>query len=367
MKKILSIIALLLIADTCYISAQRAFLIRKTNKSRIGFSTSNLDSVTIADVDTLKESMFHSDTVYVYTDVEIGKIPAKLTAYDYAGTKIGLANEFGIGKTHSSLPLAKSSAVYNGCVFFIQEKLSAISLYDLRSKKLVSTCSLTSHTETDASGQAIYSCSHAAFGKLKYDDADVFPLLYVSQRANTDGQFIVSVLRIIPQLDSKGLAVISFTVQPVQTILLPATTSSNGLYECRLTVDPLTGDFIVCSYNTSDAAQVRVSRFAPADLSKTEVTLGNPSKFFIVKDLTGAFLQNKEINGMFINSSKLYLTLSAAGEPRLYVIDIDNQKTLSEVPLAASGIDMEPYACMKYKGQIIFPSADGCLYTLYFQ
>ena len=55
------------------------------------------------------------------------------------------------------------------------------------------------------------------------------------------------------------------------------------------------------------------------------------------------------------------------GHEIVSVIDIDNQKTLSEVPLAASGIDMEPYACMKYKGQIIFPSADGCLYTLYFQ
>ena len=367
MKKTLSIIALFLIVDTCYISAQRAFLVRKTNKTRVGFSTSDIDSITVANVDTLPESMFHPDTVYAYTNVEIGKIPTKLTAYNYGGSKIELSNGFGISKTHTSLPVAKSSAIYDGYIFFIQDKLSAISLYDLRAKKLVSTCGLTPHTETDTSGQTIYNCCHASFGKLKYDEADLFPLLYVSQRANANGQCFVSVLRIIPQMDSKGLAVISFTVQTVQTILLPKTTSANGLYECRLTINPQTGDFIVCSYNTNDAGQIRLSKFAAVDMSETEVTLGSPTKSFLVKDLAEAFVLKKEMNGMFINSSKIYLTLNAANEPRLYVIDLDSQKTVSEVALTATDVELRPYACMKYKGQIIFPSEDSCLYTLYFQ
>jgi len=367
MKKILLILALLFIADECVVNAQQSLLIRKKDKTRIGFSTSNIDSVMIASTDTLPASMFVADTLYAYKTVKVTNIPTGVASYSYSGSHVGLNRQYGIAQTATRIPDSRSSAVYNGFMFTVAEKLASISMYDMRRQTDVYTCTLTPHNDVNASGETVYNCAQASFGTLKYAEDDVFPLLYVSQRADNDGRCSVIVLRIVPKQNETKTAYVSFSVETVQTIFLPVASGTNGLYEARLTVDPQTGAFYVCSYDTGDAnRQMRISQFEAVGLTQSTVTLSSPQTSYLLSTLDGKAIDGASIRGAFIEQGKLYVVGSNTSGGSLYVVDLAGKKVVSSLSLKTADVTVQPQGCVMFGNHIILIGEDNNLYTIYF-
>ena len=218
MRKLLFVLSLLFVADVCSVDAQQALLIRKKDKSRVGFPVSRIDAVKIASVDTLPESMFKNDTTYQYKTIRVSNIPSSVPSYTYAGAHIGLENQYAIAQTATAIPVGNSAAVYNGYMFVVADKLASVTLYDMRQNKQLAVCNLEPREDVDDSQSTVYSCAYASFGTLKYSTYDEFPLLYVSQRAKTGGKCFVTVLRVVPVMNANLTSCTSFSVQQVQTI-----------------------------------------------------------------------------------------------------------------------------------------------------
>ena len=366
MRKLLFVLSLLFVADVCSVDAQQALLIRKKDKSRVGFPVSRIDAVKIASVDTLPESMFKNDTTYQYKTIRVSNIPSSVPSYTYTGAHIGLENQYAIAQTATAIPAGNSAAVYNGYMFVVADKLASVTLYDMRQNKQLAVCNLEPREDVDDSQSTVYSCAYASFGTLKYSTYDEFPLLYVSQRAKTGGKCFVTVLRVVPVMNANLTSCTSFSVQQVQTITLPAATTSNGLYEAKLAVNPQTGDFYVYSYNPNDATgQLRISQFAAVSLSKTEVTLASPKSSYLLTNLESEAIKGAAVRGGFISQDRFYLAEESADSGILHVVDLVNKKTVSSLSLKTADVTVKPHMCLNFKNHITLISEDNNLYTIY--
>ena len=130
----------------------------------------------------------------------------------------------------------QSVANYGKYIISVKDQLSSALLYDLEENKRVYRIFLTPHEEKNGT-TLIYHCNQCNFGREKYDEQDMFPLLYINQRNPSDSiGALITVYRIIPKLDEND-SIVSFSMDHIQNIYLPLMTDENCLGNPNMVID----------------------------------------------------------------------------------------------------------------------------------
>ena len=241
----------------------------------------------------------------------------------------------------------QSAASFGDYVFFVTNGRSKICMYNLAKKQRNYTLSLIGQNGD------IFHSNQSSFGVEKYDPVDHFPLLYISQRSNTDKRCFMEVYRIFPLYDEEMSDYDSFYVDLVQTVYFPAMSRENSLGNVNCAIDP-SGEFMYTysrNNNTIDDnhGQCKVSKFVVPDLDSKAVFLED-------KDILSSFMIDcSAINmqGGCIHEGMLYVGqgYSSAGYIYLNVIDLQKQKLTKRYDLMNDyGIQWEPEGCFVYEG-----------------
>lgn len=250
----------------------------------------------------------------------------------------------------------QSAAVYGDYVFFVERCRMSICLYDLSKKAKVCTA-----TFKPAGNIKIYHCNQSSFGTEKYDPADPFPLLYVSQRAKSGNRCFVEVLRIHPKYNEDTTAIVSFKFELVQEIYFPQMTKDNSLGNVNCVIDAKKGMMFTYSRNNrsndDNYLQCKISQFRIPDIKKQQVVLED-------SDIESSFMIDTSalnMQGACIVDDLLYI---AQGYPsvksiNLYVVNLQQQRLVKRYDLLGSGVNWEPEGCFYYDGSIMLSHIGG--------
>ena len=167
----------------------------------------------------------------------------------------------------------QSAAVYSSYAFFVTKGRSKIGLYNLEKKEMIFTLSLRG-----VNGDT-YHCNQCTFGVEKFEEFDFFPLLYVSQRAKSDGRCFIEAYRIFPLYNEDLSEFDSFYVELVQTIYLPKMTHDNSLGNANCVIDASSGTMYTYSRNNNtkedNYGQCRITQFEIPDIHQKTVILND--------------------------------------------------------------------------------------------
>ncbi len=267
----------------------------------------------------------------------------------------------------------QSAANYDKYLFIISNKMERIMLYDLQWKRSVYVLVQPPYQQLNGRN-VVYHCNQSCFGKQKYQETDYFPLLYISQRNETDstGAFL-SVMRIVPEFRDNEIA--SFSVQMVQKIYFPPMTDENCMGLPSAVIDQEHDIIYTYSRNLRKGAP----NYTGAVITKLLVPkLWNNGKIQSVvhiKDndrldyFTCGFNLSGAQGGCYVNG-KIYLT---QGCPRkqpvnnfvyFRVIDTEKRKCIRMVDMLTEGFDTEPEGCWSYDGRIMLTNNGRNIYRL---
>lgn len=243
----------------------------------------------------------------------------------------------------------QSAAAYGDYAFFVTDKRSQISLYNLSKKKFV--CSLhLKGAKTD-----VFHCNQSSFGVKKYDSSDPFPLLYISQRAEEDKRCFIEVYRIIPTFDEALSEYSSFIIEQVQTIYLPAMSFENSLGNANCVIDNSGCMMYTYSRNNNSAeknyGRCKISKFVIPDIYNEIVILEDcdiVSSFMI--DCSAVNMQGGCINGDYLFIGQGY---PGVGYMYLNIVDLVTQTLIQRYDLKSYGVDWEPEGCFFYDGSVM--------------
>lgn len=273
------------------------------------------------------------DTVLVTLPIPDWKESSEIIVSEYAPLNI----------TH------QSAAVYGDYAFFVTSGRSAIYLFNLRKKALLSTLSLK------VQNSSIYHCNQSSFGPDKFEPSDPFPLLYVSQRTRSNQRCFVEVFRILPSYNEVLSDYDSFHVELVQLIYLPAMTSGNSLGNVNCVLDFASRSMYTYSRNNNQADDnygiCKISEFRIPDIYSKQVSLEDDdilSSFML--DISALYMQ-----GGCINDGLLYIGQGdlSYGFTYLNVIDLEKEALLTRIDLQEYGVRWEPEGCFFYDGSVM--------------
>lgn len=269
----------------------------------------------------------------------------------------------------------QSATNYGKYLFLVKDRLSSISLYDLDEKKIIQNLQLESRDER-INGSIISHCNQCSFGKEKYEENDIFPLLYISQRSPNDsvGAYL-DVLRIIPNVDING-TIDSFQIEQVQKIFFPVMTDQNSMGNPNAIIDINKGFIYTYSRNNRPKAnnylEAVVSKFLLPSLYDSK---GDIQKIVILHDNDildsfncGFSLLNAQ--GGFYRKGKIYFAQGypSKNEKLNYVlfreINLKKRKLTRTVDMLNNGFRAEPEGCWFYNGKVMVTDSGKNLYIL---
>lgn len=271
--------------------------------------------------------------------------------------------------------LNQSATNYGKYLFIVSDKLESISLYDLSKKTLVNTCRMVEHEERNKN-VIVYHCNQSCFGRDKYDKSDFFPLLYVSQRNESDtlGAFL-SVLRILPHYNSES-EIDSISVIPIQRIIFPVMTEHNCMGNPNAVIDTKSGYLYTYSRNNrngdSNHLEAVISKF---DLPSLYDKSGDIQDVVVLTDddilesfSCGFSLLNAQ--GGFYRKKKLFFVQGYPSKsPNLNyvyfrIIDLNKKKLIKTIDMLNNGFTTEPEGCWYYKGHVMLTNNGNNIYKL---
>ena len=292
------------------------------------------------------------------------------TYYEYGGERIVMNPTYGyrVEQIASNAVSGQSAAIHGNYLFIVKDKFTSVVLYDMQTKAQVYTWNTGQSVNT-------WHCNQSSFGTDKYDEDDMFPVLYVSMRPDSDStRCIVNVYRIIPTLTDDVIT--SFTMTLVQTINLPALTEQNGLGLANATIDTENGWMWTYSRNTengqSTSGLATFTKFSIPALfdgggnAITTVTLED-------SDIKDSFMERWSIynnQGAFIHNGKMYMMRGIPSSDHFCecnVIDLYFQRTrVSRVDLYPNGFTSEPEGCFYYSDTVCFTVNGANIYRIVF-
>lgn len=243
----------------------------------------------------------------------------------------------------------QSAAAYNDYAVFVADGRSKMCLYNLKEKKIIYTLDL------NGVKGSVYHCNQSSFGFEKYEPNDFFPLLYVSQRAKTDGRCFVEVYRLYPLYNEDVSEFDSFYVELVQTIYLPKLSYDNCLGNANCVIDGSTRTMFTYSRNNDSQAdnygRCVISRFAVPDIHQKTVILNDEailSSFTIDADALN-------MQGGCIQDGMLYIGQGylSVGYIYLNIIDLEKEKLVRRIDLPEYRFVWEPEGCFFYDGSVM--------------
>lgn len=355
-----------------------ATVIAKKDGKTLAYRNNEIDSVYFDYSAYVDKEHFEPEVVIKQEYID-PTFPQNVKTYAYEGPKVSLEDAmYTFTATSNNCVSGQSGAAYGDYLFVVKDKLAAIYMYDLKNKVMVASRALTAHNETvsASSSSVLYHCNQSTFGTLKYDPADEFPLLYVSQRAPASTKrCFVNVLRIVPTKNAAGQYV-SFQIQEVQTIHLPVATKANALGNANFTIDPQTGDFYSYSRNNtssdSNYMNCRITKFKTVDLSEPVAYLEDSDilESYEIFSLDGkANVSALNMQGGFIWNKKLYISQGypSCGFINLRVVDLEQQRQINDIDLLKDGFPSEPEGMFMHDGHIKIAINGSAIYTFYFQ
>ena len=290
--------------------------------------------------------------------------------YGYQGEKIQLNpnQKYKLETVASNGAAGQSAALYDKYLFIVKDKFTNVILYDMDTKAQVYNLSTGVSVDT-------WHCNQSSFGAEKYDENDLFPVLYVSMRPDSGStRCVINVYRIIPTLTDD--AITSFSMTLVQTISLPAMTEQNGLGLANATIDIERGWMWTYSRNTtngqSTSGLATFTRFAIPALfdgggnAITAVTLED-------SDIKDSFMEAWPIydnQGAFIHNGKMYMMRGVPNTDHICecnVIDLYFKRTrVSRVDLYENGTRSEPEGCFYYDNTVCYTVNGAGIYRIVF-
>lgn len=268
----------------------------------------------------------------------------------------------------------QSAACYEKYLFLISDKLSQVILYDLEEKKVI--CKSKQEKRELLNGKTVvYHCNQSCFGKERYQKDDMFPLLYISQRAknNKTGGFI-SVMRVQPVCNELG-DITSVTLEEVQNIIFPVMDDTNCLGNPNAVIDVKHGWMYVYSRNLNSKAKnfnkgkvtkFKLPKFRKKGRIQTEVCLTMND----VKDSfdTGCSLNSAQA-GIYWNN-KIYLTMGYPAKIKslnfikFREIDLKKRTCTHTIDMMANGFKWEPEGMWMYDSRIMVSTNGKRIFTL---
>ena len=337
-----------------------AWTISKTSSAETGVISLNIPD----GAKYFRFTAYHSASLDAQRSVILSRQSAKFGAI-YYGEKISLESENRYSVTRikgSSLTMStvvQSCALYGDYLFFVNEYIKEIICYNLKTGRDIYKLT-TGWTSATWNSHANQSC----FGTEKYDPADMFPILYVSDARPTSGRCAIRALRIIPTLTDGEIT--SFTVTLIQTIYLPVMTTENGLGYANMVIDPDNNTMWTYSRNTnsgeSTSGQATFTQFNIPALTLSEVTLEDSDRLTWFRE-TWALYNNQ---GATIKGGKMYMTRGMQSDSEVNVIDLYwSRKRVSRIDLDKDGYGIEPEGCFLYNNTICYSGrSPSLLYQL---
>ncbi len=243
----------------------------------------------------------------------------------------------------------QSAAAFGDYAFFVTDRRSQISLYNLSKKEFVCKLSL------ESAKAIIYHCNQSTFGVKKYDPADPFPLLYISQRAEEDKRCFIEVYRILPTFDEVISEYSSFKIEQVQTIYLPAMSYENSLGNANCVIDNSECMMYTYSRNNNSAEKnyerCKISKFNIPDIDNKIVILED-------SDIVSSFMLDcsaVNMQGGCINNGYLYIGQGYPGAGYIYfnIVDLITQTLIQRHDLKSYRVNWEPEGCFFYDGSVM--------------
>lgn len=243
----------------------------------------------------------------------------------------------------------QSAAAFGDYAVFVSDGRSRMCLYNLKEKTILFTLDLK------AANGTVYHCNQSSFGYEKYEQNDFFPLLYVSQRAKTDGRCFVEVYRIFPLYNEDVSEFDSFYVELVQTIYLPRLSNENSLGNANCVIDVAGRTMYTYSRNNDSKAEnygkCVISQFAVPDIRQRTVILNDEailSSFMI--DASALNMQ-----GGCIQDGILYIGqgYQSVGYIYLNIIDLEKKELVRRIDLLENRFVWEPEGCFFYDGSVM--------------
>ncbi len=263
---------------------------------------------------------------------------------------------------------AQSAACYGDYLIFVSKQVRGITLYNLRSKRILYRLHLEPKTEMRGNTD-VYHANNSSFGREKYVESDPFPLLYVSHRENNAQRGVVEVYRINPFNRNGQADYDSMAVEQVQTIFYPVMTDKNAMGSPWTAIDTGSGCMYTYSRNNRNKApnrgKCRLSKFKipPFEGNRDSVFL-NDADILEASDLgfSAGFSQ-----GACIYHGMMYIAQGVPqknGKVYLRVVDLEKGKLIRTYNLHASGFDEEPEGCFVYNGKLMVATARKNIYQL---
>lgn len=291
--------------------------------------------------------------VIVPSSINIDVDPDVAYPYQYIGETIKFNRTYKNTLFASNSISGQSAAIYGDYLFIPKAKLTSISLYKMKEKRIVYTFN-TGYTK-----DAIWHCNQCQFGIDKYDETDMFPLLWITVNNDTNGRCAWVGFRIIPAFDEDN-NIVSFSITEIQTIHLPVMTDENCLGNFNIAVDYDNKCFWGYGRNNnSEASNYQKAHFAkfpiPALFDNgvlvSEVTYND-------EDILEQFSDNWSMTyaqGGFIKDGRLYIMQGGPNVNLIYLRVIDlyiAKKQVSYVDLFANGFRQEPEGVFFYEGRL---------------
>lgn len=285
----------------------------------------------------------------------------------YYGDKISLNNSYKIITHATNSRSGQSAAAYGNYLFIVTNYLEYIACYNLRTKSLLYTL------ETGLTSEDYWHCNQSSFGKHFYDDEDMFPLLYISQRNDENGQCSAMGFRIIPVISEDTGEIESFTISLIQTIKFPVMTDENCLGNVNATFD-LQEDWLwgYSRNNNSEAANFNKARFTkfaiPALRDENEGII--PVVNLTDADIIEAFYDDWSMlnaQGAFIQNGKLVIGQGypSAGYINVRVVDLYAQKKqTSLIDLYKNGFKFEPEGMVFWDNRIVMHTSSTRIFII---
>ena len=258
--------------------------------------------------------------------------------------------------TYGSLDFShQSAALYGDYAIYVSDGRYLFCLYSMKERKKLFTLSMP------GMDPKIYHCNQSTFGIHKYKSTDSFPLLYISQRAASDGRCFVEVFRIITSSDDFNSSDFSFSVEKVQTIHFPAMTNENSMGNVNAVIDQENGVLYTYSRNNNSIEETygrcKVSSFDIPDITIKDVYLED-------SDIRSSYMIDYNafnMQGACIEDGILYIGhgFLSAGFIVLNVVDLYQQKQIRQMNLMKSGVLWEPEGCFFYNGCVMLSETEA--------
>ena len=258
---------------------------------------------------------------------------------------------------HNSIP-HQSAAIYGQYLITVPNKMGTISMYDMNQKQRVYTCIMAPLEGLDPYGNVKYHCNQCTFSNKKFMENDTFPLLYISQRADSLYRCSALVYRIVEKRNALN-EIYSFDVQLVQTIIFPPMTKENALGNVNVVYSSSEDLFYLYSRNNnrkdSNFRKCRISKVQVPKIETDTIYLSNND----IMDSYGIECSALNMQGGAIFENKLYIAQGfyKSGAINIRVVNLIQKRLEKTYDLLSQGVTWEPEGCFFYEGNLHLASS----------